>query len=104
MEVRLDGKVALVSGGTGNLGKALARRLAESGAKSKDHRPATLTRAIMHKKSGRKAAQHIYFNKALSCCQRISWFSFANLCFTQLGAATFVHCSILKAALPCGTL
>lgn len=32
MEVRLDGKVALVSGGTGNLGKALARRLAESGA------------------------------------------------------------------------
>lgn len=32
MEVRLDGKVALVSGGTGNLGRALARRLAESGA------------------------------------------------------------------------
>ena len=32
MEVRLDGKVALVSGGTGNLGKALAQRLAESGA------------------------------------------------------------------------
>ena len=32
MEIRMDGKVAVISGGTGNLGKALAKRFAECGA------------------------------------------------------------------------
>jgi len=33
MEIRLDGKVAVINGGTGNLGKALAQRMVENGAK-----------------------------------------------------------------------
>lgn len=33
MDIRLDGKVAVVTGGTGNLGKALVKRMAENGAK-----------------------------------------------------------------------